>query len=63
MKSNRYFFFQSAAEYARSQGDPFFILSVNGMMQETGQGMFMSATVRDLTFDGVKSPLIGKSNF
>jgi len=48
----------SAAEYARSKGEQFFVDAVNNMMQFTGEGMFMRSSVRNLTFDGVESELI-----
>ena len=39
-------------------GDPFYILSVDGLMRETGAGMFIKSTIRDVTFDGQSDAII-----
>jgi len=48
----------SATEYARTQANPFFIDAIDGMMDETGAGMFLISNVRNFTFEGIVDPMI-----
>ena len=40
------------------QPNPFYTVIIDAAMRETGEAMFMTSTVRNLTFEGVKDPLI-----